>query len=117
MTGWWHDRTKYIDFCTHNTRNYYVPTWIALLQEITCIHIHAMGRSRIADDALFNMSCAFSLVQLPVTLALISYYKDPLFAMYTTNLLNTTTKEMDIEVENFSASILYTMASASVSGI
>jgi len=46
-------------------------------------------------------------------LALISYYRDPLFAMYTTNLLNVTTKEMDIEVEDFSASILYTVASAS----
>ena len=61
------------------------------------------------------MSCAFSLVQLPITLALISYYHDPLFAMYTTNLLNITTKEMDIEVEDFSASILYIVASASAS--
>ena len=73
-----------------------------------------MTRSRTADDALFNMSCAFSLAQLPIMLALIAYYRDPLFAMYTTNLLNTTTREMDIEVEDFSASILYTIASASV---
>jgi hypothetical protein len=70
-----------------------------------------MARSRQADDALFNASCAFSLVQLPIMLALISYYHDPLFAMYTTNLLNITTKEMDIEVEDFSASLLYLVAS------
>jgi hypothetical protein len=69
--------------------------------------------SRPTDDALFNMATTFSLAQLPITLALISYYKDPLFAMYTTNLLNVTTKEMDIEVEDFSASILYIIASAS----
>ena len=69
--------------------------------------------SRPADDALFNTACAFSLAQLPIMLALITYYRDPLFAMYTTNLLNVTTKEMDIEVEDFSASILYTIASAS----
>jgi len=73
-----------------------------------------MARSRHADDALFNMSCTFSLAQLPIMLALITYYRDPLFAMYTTNLLNVTTKEMDIEVEDFSASIFYTIASASV---
>jgi hypothetical protein len=72
-----------------------------------------MVRSRITDDALFNMTCTFSLAQLPIMLALISYYRDPLFAMYTANLLNITTKEMDIEVEDFSASILYTIASAS----
>ena len=71
-----------------------------------------MTRSRLADDALFNMSCAFSLCQLPIMLALISYHRDPLFSMYTTNLLNVTTKEMDIEVEDFSASILYMIASA-----
>ena len=72
-----------------------------------------MTRSRSTDDTLFKMSCAFSLAQLPIMLALISYYRDPLFAMYTTNLLNVTTKEMDIEVEDFSASILYIAASAS----
>jgi hypothetical protein len=72
-----------------------------------------MTRSRQTDDALFNLSCAFSLAQLPIMLAIISYYPDPLFAMYTTNLLNITTKEMDIEVEDFSASILYTIASTS----
>ena len=72
-----------------------------------------MARSRHADDALFNLSCTFSLAQLPIMLALITYYPDPLFAMYTTNLLNVTTKEMDIEVEDFSASILYTIASSS----
>ena len=72
-----------------------------------------MTRSRQADDALFNIACTFSLAQLPIMLALISYYRDPLFAMYTTNLLNVTTKEMDIEVEDFSASILYIIASSS----
>ena len=72
-----------------------------------------MTRSRTSDDALFNLACTFSLAQLPIMMALISYYRDPLFAMYTTNLLNITTKEMDIEVEDFSASILYTIASAS----
>ena len=74
---------------------------------------NSMARSRTSDDALFNIACAFSLAQLPIMMALISYYRDPLFAMYTTTLLNTTTKEMDIEVEDFSASILYTIASAS----
>jgi hypothetical protein len=72
-----------------------------------------MARLQLADNAMFNMGCACSLAQLPIMLALISYYRDPLFAMYTTNLLNVTTKEMDIEVEDFSASLLYTAASAS----
>ena len=72
-----------------------------------------MTRSRQADDMLFNISCAFSLAQLPIMLAIISYYRDPLFAMYTTNLLNATTKEMEIEVEDFSASILYIVAASS----
>ena len=72
-----------------------------------------MTRSRTTDDALFNMACTFSLAQLPIMLALISYYHDPLFSMYTTNLLNITTREMDIEVEDFSASLLYIVASTS----
>ncbi len=73
-----------------------------------------MTRSQLTDNVMFNTACAFSLAQLPIMLALISYYRDPLFAMYTTNLLNVTTKEMDIEVEDFSASILYAAAAASV---
>jgi hypothetical protein len=73
-----------------------------------------MTRSRQTDDTLFDISCAFSLAQLPIMMALISYYRDPLFSMYTTTLLNVTTKEMDIDLEDFSASILYIATSASV---
>jgi hypothetical protein len=65
------------------------------------------------DDPLGALAGGFTLVQLPLMLALVAYYKDPLFAMYTTNLRNITTKEMDVEVEDFSASVLYLMASAS----
>ncbi len=65
-----------------------------------------------ADDTMFKIACGFSLVQLPITLALISYRNDPQFSMYTTQLLNTTTKQMEVEVEDFSASILYMAASA-----
>lgn len=61
---------------------------------------------------MFQMACGFSLVQLPITMALVAYHNDPQFSMYTTQLLNTTTKQMEIEVEDFSASILYMGASA-----
>jgi hypothetical protein len=65
------------------------------------------------DDVLGTMAGGFTIVQLPLMLALIAYYRDPLFAMYTTNLRNITTKEMDVDVEDFSASVLYLSASAS----
>jgi hypothetical protein len=68
---------------------------------------------RHSDDALGTLAGGFTMIQLPLMLALVAYYKDPLFAMYTTNLRNVTTKEMDVEVEDFSASVLYLMASAS----
>lgn len=67
----------------------------------------------VADDTMFQIACGFSLVQLPITMAIISYhYDDPQFSMYTTQLLNTTTKQMEVDVEDFSASILYIGASA-----
>jgi hypothetical protein len=69
--------------------------------------------TRHSDDALGNLAAGFTMVQLPLMLALIAYYRDPLFAMYTTNLRNITTKEMDVEVEDFSASVLYLTASTS----
>jgi len=65
------------------------------------------------DDMLESLASWLTMVQLPIMLALIAYCKDPLFAMYTTNLRNITTKEMDVEVEDFSASVLYLIASAS----
>ena len=53
------------------------------------------------------------MAQLPIMLTLVSYYRDPLFAMYTTNLRNiSNTKDMEIEVEDFSASVLYISTSA-----
>ena len=64
------------------------------------------------DDMLGGLAAGLALAQLPVMLSLVAYYPDPLFAMYTTNLRNITTKDMDIEVEDFSASVLYLMASA-----
>ena len=67
---------------------------------------------RPTDDALRGLSCGFTLAQLPMMLALIAYREDPTFAMYTTNLRNVTTREMDVEVEDFSASVLYVTASA-----
>ena len=69
---------------------------------------------RAVDDNMFQVVCGFSMVQLPITMALISYHGDPQFSMYTTQLLNSTTKQMEVEVEDFSASILYLGASASV---
>jgi hypothetical protein len=65
-----------------------------------------------ADDTMFQIACGFSLVQLPIMMALVSYHGDPQFSMYTTQLLNTTTRQMEVEVEDFSASILYLSASA-----
>ena len=68
---------------------------------------------RTTDNAMTNLASGFTLAQLPVMLALISYYEDPLFAMYTTNLHNiSNTRDMDIEVEDFSASVLYATTSA-----
>eukprot|EP00291_Cryptomonas_curvata_P027297 CAMPEP_0172162244 /NCGR_PEP_ID=MMETSP1050-20130122/6562_1 /TAXON_ID=233186 /ORGANISM="Cryptomonas curvata, Strain CCAP979/52" /LENGTH=214 /DNA_ID=CAMNT_0012832209 /DNA_START=551 /DNA_END=1194 /DNA_ORIENTATION=- len=46
-------------------------------------------------------------------MALVAYFSDPQFAMYTAQLLNVTTKQMEVEVEDFSASVLYLAASAS----
>jgi hypothetical protein len=71
-----------------------------------------MGRSS-SDNSLFQAACGLSAVQLPMTMALVAYFGDPQFAMYTTQLLNTTTKEMEVEVEEFSGSVLYLAASAS----
>jgi len=65
------------------------------------------------DNALMKVASAFTLVQLPVMLAAASYYSDPLFAMYTTYLRNLTNpKDMDVEVEDFSASVLYILTSS-----
>jgi hypothetical protein len=65
------------------------------------------------DNALMKAASGFTLVQLPVMLALASYYSDPLFAMYTTNMRNVSNpKDMEIEVEDFSASVLYILTSA-----
>jgi hypothetical protein len=76
-------------------------------------HIHVSMVRREADDAMSSIAGGAALVQFPVMLILVSYYRDPLFAMYTTNLKNITTKDMDVEVEDFSASVLYIIASAS----
>jgi hypothetical protein len=65
------------------------------------------------DNALMQLASGGALVQLPVMLTVVSYYRDPLFAMYTANLRNiSNTKDMEIEVEDFSASVLYTLTSA-----
>jgi hypothetical protein len=71
-----------------------------------------MARGNPNDNNLFQMACGLSLAQFPITMALVAYYTDPQFAMYTTQLLNTTTNQMEVEVEDFSASILYLAASA-----
>jgi hypothetical protein len=63
------------------------------------------------SSGMFQTACGLSMVQLPITLALISYYADPQFTMYKTYMLNITTQEMEIEMEDFSASILYLAAS------
>ena len=67
-----------------------------------------------SDDNMFQLACGFSMVQLPITMALVSYHNDPQFSMYTTQLLNVTTKQMEVDVEDFSASVLYLAASACV---
>jgi len=70
---------------------------------------------RSSEDAfLTTFAGGFTLAQMPIMMALASYYPDPLFAMYTTNLRNVSgTKDMlDIEVEDFSASVLYLGTSA-----
>ena len=69
--------------------------------------------TRQSDDALSALAGGFTMVQLPMMLALVAHCRDPQFAMYTTNLRNITTKEMDVELEDFSASVLYLTASAS----
>lgn len=68
--------------------------------------------ARDTDDALMKVVSLVAIVQLPVMLAFVAYCRDPLFSMYTTNLRNATTKEMDIQVEDFSASVLYLSTSA-----
>jgi hypothetical protein len=64
------------------------------------------------DNGMFHLACGLSLVQLPITMALAAYLNDPQFAMYTAQLLNVTTKHIEVEVEDFSGSILYLAASA-----
>ena len=54
---------------------------------------------RTTDNAMANLASGASLAQLPIMLALVSYYNDPLFTMYTTNLKNVTnTRDIDIEI-------------------
>ena len=62
--------------------------------------------ARQIEDPLGTIAGGFTLAQLPVMLALIAYFHDPMFAMYTTNLRNATSREMDVDVEDFSASVL-----------
>jgi hypothetical protein len=73
-----------------------------------------MTRGSNEDMLLTTLAGGLTLAQLPLMLALVSYYQDPLFAMYTTNLRNATGAKdmMDIEVEDFSASVLYMVTSA-----
>jgi hypothetical protein len=72
-----------------------------------------MARGGSYEESGFHqMAGGLTLVQLPIVMALVSYYNDPQFAMYTTQLLNITTKQMEVEVEDFSASILYLTAAA-----
>ena len=59
------------------------------------------------DETLLTVMHTFSLAQLPVLLILMSYYPAPDVAVYTTNLRNVTTREMDIELEDYSTSVLY----------
>ena len=60
---------------------------------------------------MYTTAAGLCVVQLPILLALISYYKDISFSMYTTTLVNITTKQMEIEVEDYSASVLYLTSS------
>ena len=65
------------------------------------------------DNSMMQMAGGFSVVQLPVMLTLASYYRDPMFAMYTTNLHNVSNpRDMEVEMEDFSASLLYILTSA-----
>lgn len=57
-------------------------------------------------------AAAFAVVQFPLTLAIVAYYPDPSFAMYTTTMRNITTRDMDVEVEDYNASVAYVLASA-----
>ena len=57
--------------------------------------------TRTVDDSMYQMAGGLSLMQLAITMAIVSYYHDPQFSMYTTQLLNTTTKQMEVEVEDF----------------
>jgi hypothetical protein len=73
----------------------------------------SMVRGGDNDSGLLKLASGFTLIQLPVMLTVASYFRDPLFAMYTTNLRNiSNTKDMEIEVEDFSASVLYIFTSA-----
>jgi hypothetical protein len=69
-----------------------------------------MTRS-LQENSLFQTASGIALVQLPMMMALVAYYSDPQFAFYTTQLLNTTTRQMEVEVEDFRASALYIAAS------
>ena len=64
------------------------------------------------NSGLFYLASGLSMVQLPITMAIIAYFSDPQFSMYTAQLLNVTTRQMEVEVEDFSASVLYLAASA-----
>ena len=59
------------------------------------------------DAALLTVMHTFSLTQLPVLLILMSYYPAPDVAVYTTNLRNVTTREMDIELDDYSTTVMY----------
>jgi hypothetical protein len=78
----------------------------------TTFTTHEMARTSSDDSRMFQLAGGLSLMQLAITMAIVSYYNDPHFSMYTTQLLNTTTKQMEVEVEDFSASVLYLGASA-----
>jgi hypothetical protein len=59
------------------------------------------------DETLLKLMHMFSMAQLPVLLILMSYFPAPEFAVYTTNLRNITTREMDIDLDDYSTSALY----------
>ena len=90
------------------------PVAVSNARQYKCI---LASRRRMArqstDTALHTVAGGFTLTQLPLMLALIAYYPDPMFAMYTTNLRNVTSHDMDVDIEDFSASVLYLVASAS----
>ena len=92
-----------------------LPKWQSQFHPYKCpcaIITHMARGGSIEDSRIFQIAGGLTLVQLPIVMALISYNTDPQFAMYTTQLLNITTKQMEIEVEDFSASILYLAAAA-----